>query len=283
MSEIIDGNKIAQEIYQDLRVKIQDLRNQGIAPRLFVVAVGDNPVSSSYIHTKQKKAEEIGIDLEIKSFSAETTKAEILDFLRALNENPQVHGIVVQLPLPENLETQEILDGILPEKDVDCLTSVNNQKLVHAEPLIFLPPAAAAILKILDYCKVDLSSREILLVGSGDLVGKPLAALLLQRGINFRLANEFTEDIEALAKKADVLISATGQPGLIKGEMIKNQAIVIDAGTAGSEGGALQGDVDFAEAASRASLITPVPGGVGPVTVAMLLKNVIKAASPSGI
>lgn len=274
MSIIVDGNKIANEILEDLRVRIHGLRKK---PKLMVFLVGENSASQVYVRIKQKKAAEIGMIVAIQKFAGDMGEDDLIDKIKAKNGDPEVSGIIVQLPLPKNINSEKVLNAIDPEKDVDCLTEVNKLKISKGQ-IRFEPPAAAAILRILDYYKIDLSKGNVLLIGSGDLVGKPLSALFLKRGVNFELANSKTENLRELASRADVIISGVGKPHLISGEMIKKGIVIIDAGTTGSEQGGIFGDVDFESVAPKASLITPVPGGVGPVTVAMLLRNVVKAA-----
>lgn len=279
MAEIIDGNKIAEEMLLDLKNKIGCLKELSLLPlRLAVIMVGQNPASLSYIKKKQEAGEKIGLSVEVKNLPEDISQAELQKIIKDLNDEAGIFGIVVQLPLPEHLDRQEVLNTVRPGLDVDCLTSENQQKLIRGEESLYKPPAAAAILHILESCQMDLATKDILIVGSGDLVGKPLASMLLHQGINFQLANRYTENLEELTKRADVVITGVGLPGLITGKMIKEGAIVIDAGSAASEGGELSGDVELGSVKAKASLIAPVPGGVGPVTVAMLLGNVVKSA-----
>lgn len=276
MPTIVDGNKIAQQILTELRVKSYELRKRGVVPRLVVFLVGENPASLSYIKIKQKKAEEIGTEVEVKKYPENISQRGLQQAIRK-SATQNVSGILVQLPLPQHMNRDEVLNTIPPELDVDCLTTINKQTLIEGKDILFVPPAAAAVLEILDHYKVNLKDKNVLLVGSGDLVGKPLASLLLHRGVNFEIANRYTENLSTLARKADVIIPGVGKEGLITGEMVKEGVVIIDAGTTGSEEGDIVGDVDFASVKDKASLIAPVPGGVGPVTVAMLLKNVVLA------
>ncbi len=272
---IVDGKKIAEEILGNLRLQISDL---GVKPKLVVFLIGQNPSSLVYIKKKQEAGEEIGIEVKVKNYPQTIIQSELQQEIRKFNQEPQVHGILVQLPLPQHLDGQAVLDTIFPELDVDCLTTINKQKLIKGEK-VFLPPAAAAVFKILEFYKINLAKANILIVGSGELVGKPLAAILLNRKINFELANRYTENLPKLARKADVIITGVGKPGLITAEMIKEGAVVIDAGTAVSETGReLRGDVDIESVLPKSKLLSPVPGGVGPVTVAMLLQNVVDSA-----
>ena len=275
MAIIVDGNQIASEILKDLRLRILNL---GIKPRLAVFLIGENQASASYVRIKQKKAAEVGIEVVLQQFEETAPEKDLIAEIRRQNEDPKTSGIIVQLPLTKSIKAEAVLNAIDPKKDVDCLTESNKTKLAKGGKPFFDPPAAAAILHILDYHKIDLTRGNALLVGSGDLVGKPLSALLLRRGVNFKMANRYTEDLEGLMGKADIIITGVGKAGLVRGDFVKDQVVVIDAGTAESEEGEITGDVDFASVSKKASLITPVPGGVGPVTVAMLLRNEVKAA-----
>ncbi len=274
MAMIMNGNLIAGAICKDIRFKIDDLKNRGLTPRLVVVLVGDNPASVSYVRIKHKKAVELGIEVDVKKYPVDVTQKKLLEDLETFNHEKDVRGIIVQLPLPNHLDREAILNAIDPKLDVDCLTGYNKEKLIKGQEPNFYPPSPCAILKVLDYYQVDLKKGNVLLIGSGDLVGKPLAAMLLSRKVNFELANKHTENLPELVAKADVIITGVGKARLITGNMVKDGVVVIDAGTTGSEAGVV-GDVDFESVAKKASFIAPVPGGVGPVTVAMLLRNVV--------
>ncbi len=276
-SRIVDGNYIAREILGELRAKVSHLEAGGVIPRLTVFLVGQNPASLAYVKMKQKRGGELGLAVDVKTYPRSITPQEFQDAIAAENDQGGVAGIIVQLPLPSAWETQKILDTLKPELDVDCLSTTNQQKLIAGQK-VFLPPAPAAVLKILEYYDVNLSEANILLLGSGDLIGKPLAAILLHRNLSFEIANRFTEDLPVLTRKADVIISGVGKPGLLTGEMVKEGAVVIDAGTTGTAEGELRGDVDVPSVLPKVGLLSSVPGGVGPVTVACLLQNVVESA-----
>lgn len=278
MAQIVDGNKIAQEILADLKNKVVKLKSAGIVPRLAVFMVGRNPASRIYISKKQQAGELISIKVEVKSYPDDVSQEKLTEEIKRANAGGSISGIIVQLPLPSHLDKQLILDAVDPELDVDCLTTLNKEKLSAGQKVLFVPPTPAAVLKILQYYDIDLKSAHVLLVGRGDLVGKPLAAILKEQKIDFDLAHSQTQNLAELASRADIIITGVGKPGLIRGEMIKEGAVVIDAGTAGSESGDVRGDVDFESASRKARLISPMPGGVGPVTVAMLLNNVVDSA-----
>ena len=279
MVQIVDGNKIADKILADLAGRIVKFHQAGFSPKLTAIQVGRDPASSLYIKIKQKKAAAIGLLVEAINYPASISQPELQNAISNLSEDKEVCGILVQLPLPNHLDGQKVLDTIPPELDIDCLTSVNKQKIVSGEEFLFKPPAAAAVLVILDYYHIDLPKEDILIVGSGDLIGKPLAAMFLKQNINFEIANRRTENFEELVKKASLIITGAGSPGLVGGEMIRENAILIDAGTTGSETGAIVGDVNIESVRDKARLLAPVPGGVGPVTIAMLFRNVVASAS----
>ena len=287
MTKLVDGKKIAREILDDLKSKIIE---SGIKPRLAVFMVGDDAASLSYTRVKQKRGGEIGINVEIKNFPETIAQEQLLAEIKKANSAADVSGILIQLPLPQHLDRDEALDTIDPKLDVDCLTAENRKLLIEGRPR-FVPPAAAAVMKILEYHHVPLApsftkegdggssaSRNILIVGSGDLIGKPLSAILLNQKVPFQLANRHTENLNKLTREADIILTGAGARGLITGDMIKQGAIIIDAGTSESDYSGFVGDVDTDSVMGKASLLSPVPGGVGPVTVAMLLQNVVESA-----
>lgn len=275
METIVDGNKIAEGVFKDLRYKISQLKAAGRTPRLVVVLVGTNPASINYVNAKQRRAQQLGLEVEIKKRPENISQRQLVQEIQELNQDPKVSGIIVQLPLPEHLDKEKILDSVSPEVDVDCLTTANREKLAAGEEVKFLPPAPQAILRILEDHRVMLRGKSILIVGAGELVGKPLSAMLSREKIKFYLADSQTKNLPELLSQADIVISGVGHANLIRGEMIKAGAVVIDAGTAGEGRGEIHGDVDFPSVVRKAKLVAPVPGGVGPVTIAMLFKNVI--------
>jgi len=277
MVELIDGKKIASRILNELKIEVSKLHAAGIFPRLVVFLAGGDPASISYTKIKKKRAEEIGLAVDLISFPSSVSKHELAQAIEKANREKGVSGILVQLPLPPSLPAQEILDLVLPDLDVDCLNSENKRRLADGDDFRFYPPAPAAIMEILENYNVGLGGH-IVLVGSGQLIGKPLASMLLSRKISFEIANRQTQNFGELVAKADVLISAVGKPGLITGDMVKPGVVVIDAGAAGSEKGEILGDVEVRSVSEKARLLAAVPGGVGPVTVAMVLRNVVKSA-----
>lgn len=275
MARVVDGSKVARRILGELQAKISTF---GLKPKLVVFLIGKNPAAGSYVRIKTKRAEEIGVAVKLIKYPPEAVELQLVTEIHKENEDPNVTGILVQLPLPQQLDREKILNAIDPSKDVDCLTETNKLKLAKMGEMIFYPPAAAAVLEILDYHQVDLSKGNILLIGTGELVGKPLSNLLLRRQVSFNMANRSTPNFAELVSDADIIITGAGVTALVTGDMVKQGVVVIDAGTTGSELGEMSGDVDFESVSKKASLISPVPGGVGPVTVAMLLRNVTNAA-----
>lgn len=275
----MDGNAVAATVLQRLSGRVEAVRAQrGSAPRLGVVLFGNNGSSLSYIRKKQESAKMVGIEVVLLHQEDVTDAAVAKEELRALQEGERLDGLIVQLPLPSSMRasTREILDVIDPSLDVDCLTSVCQSRLADGDPLV-VPPTPASILALLEAYDVDLDGKRVVLVGHGTLVGKPLAALLPGTGAAVTICDRETPDLLACTLEADVVISATGVPGLIIGEMLKEGVVVVDAGTA-IESGGVAGDVDTLSVESVASLVSPVPGGVGPLTVAKLLENVVELA-----
>jgi methylenetetrahydrofolate dehydrogenase (NADP+)/methenyltetrahydrofolate cyclohydrolase len=271
--EIIDGKKIAQDILDKLQLRIQALSTK---PILCDVLVGNDPVSLSYVNIKKRKAEQVGIEFKLAQFNEQISNEELIFEIQKLNSLPNICGLIVQLPLPSHLDRQKVLNSILERIDVDVLTSVNSQKF-YKNDKILIPPTASAVIYLLEISQINLRDKNILVVGHGELVGKPVAYLLKQRGLSVTVADEQTQNLGLLSKEADVIISGTGVPKLITSNMIKPGVIIIDAGTAES-GSSIVGDVDFEGVSGLASFISPVPGGVGPVTVAKLLENVVTVA-----
>jgi len=273
MHKILDGRKIAEKIKGRLKAQVIKMKQK---PGLAVVYAGSDPASLSYIMAKEKAAKEIGVDFLFYKLPAQVSEKKVVNLISGLNQNEKVSGIIVQLPLPAHLPKKEILNAIVPEKDVDVLSDESRKKFEKGEPA-FVPPPAGAVLEFLKTAKRPLEKSTVVVVGRGMLVGEPVAMLLKQRAKKLIICDRKTEDLSIETKKADILISAVGKPNLIKKEMVKRGVVVIDAGTAKYKG-KIVGDVDFADVSPKTSYITPVPGGVGPVTVAMLLANTVKAA-----
>jgi len=271
MVVIFDGKKLAREKEKNLRQQFKLLANKKkTAPKLVSILVGNDPASCLYTRLKKEAAERIGINFEKVEFVEEADDGQIKECIKKLNKNPRVGGIMVQLPLPVSLKDKqkEIVETIVPTKDVDCLTATNLGRLVMGE-MILLPATVRGIWEILEKAGINektIVGKNVFVLGRSDIVGKPLANLLINRGATVTVCHRQTKDPACLIKRADIIISATGSPNLVKGEMVKEGAIVIDVGSP-------KGDIDFDSVVKKASFITPVPGGVGPMTVVSLLEN----------
>ncbi len=270
---VINGKQMAADIIAELKSKIKQLPTP---PVLAVIQVGDDEASTIYVKHKQKAATEVGISTCFYGFAKDCSQKELLDLIHTLNKDPEVSGILVQLPLPEQLNEQEILDSIDYKKDVDGFHPYNVGLLQNGYKKALLAATPKGIMHILDTVSPDLSGKHALVLGCSVIVGKPTAMLLLQRGCTVTLAHDKTVNLSELTKQADILVVACGCPEMVKGSWIKDGAIVIDVGI-NRLNGRLCGDVEFTAACNKASYITPVPGGVGPLTVAMLLENTFEA------
>lgn len=278
MSEIIDGKAIAKRIREEIKGEVESLKkDKGITPKLAVILVGENPASEAYVRGKEKACTEVGIESPLYRFPTEIKEEEILKLIEKLNTDPTVHGILLQLPLPKGLDAVKILTAILPEKDVDGLHPYNMGKLFKGEEPLFIPCTPQGIIELLLSTGVEIKGKKAVVVGRSNLVGKPVAMLLLFAHATLTMCHTRTKDLKAETSAADILIAAAGKPKMVTKEMVKPGAIVIDVGISRTEKG-LCGDVDFNQVKEIASYITPVPGGVGPMTVAMLLRNTVVAA-----
>lgn len=278
-AKIINGKEIAAQVRAELKSEIQALKEKtGVTPGLTVVLVGENPASLVYVRNKIKACEEVGINSVQHKLPETTTHEELLGLIRKLNASKEVHGILVQLPLPKQINEEEILEEISPSKDVDGFHPYNVGRLMIGNPVL-QPCTPYGVMRLLDSTGVDLSGKDAVVVGRSNIVGKPMAMMLLKRNATVTVCHSKTKDLVERVKKADILVAAIGRAEFIKGEWVKEGAIVIDVGMNRTMEGKLVGDVDFEGASERASFITPVPGGVGPMTIAMLLKNTVVAAS----
>ena len=274
---IIDGKQIAQQLRTGWKLRADRLNALGVAPGLAVVMVGDNPASQIYVRNKIRACREIGIRSEEHSLAADSPLATVLALIDRLNADAGVHGILVQLPLPPQLAPQAVIERIATEKDVDGLHPGNLGRLLAGHPR-FLPCTPAGIMEMLKTTGLNLAGKEAVVVGRSNIVGKPVALLLLQAGATVTLCHSQTRDLAQHTRRADVLVCAIGKARAIGGEMVKAGAAVIDVGINRSPEGKLIGDVDYGAALQRAGWITPVPGGVGPMTIAMLMGNAILSA-----
>lgn len=287
MAEIIDGKKIAQEIKDELRSKMEELKNSGCVPGLTVVIVGEDPASQIYVRMKTKASQELGMHSETIALPVETQQTKLLGLIDQLNKDDSVHGILVQLPLPGQIDEDVVINSISPDKDVDGFHPVNRGKLVVGEDS-FVPCTPLGIQAMLLRSGFNPGGKHVVIVGRSKIVGRPLAILMIQKksGANatVTVCHTGTKDIGYFTRQADILVAAIGRPEVIKGDMIKEGAAVIDVGVnrvdapETEKGYQIVGDVDFETASQRAAAISPVPGGVGPMTIAMLLNNTIKSA-----
>jgi len=278
MSIIIDGTKIAQDIRRSVREEtLAFTEKTGVVPGLAVVLAGDDPASKVYVGRKAKACAEAGFLSREYKLSADVGEAELLALIRDLNNDPQIHGILVQLPLPKHIATDKIIAAIDPSKDVDGFHPANVGRLVTGSPL-FVPCTPRGIMELIARTGISLSGKDAVVIGRSNIVGKPMAFLLLAQNATVTMCHSKTRDLPAAARRADVLIAAIGKPRMITADMVKEGAAVIDVGVNRLENGKLAGDVAFDEVAPKTSAITPVPGGVGPMTIAMLMKNTLDAA-----
>jgi methylenetetrahydrofolate dehydrogenase (NADP+)/methenyltetrahydrofolate cyclohydrolase len=275
-AKLIDGKALAASIRADLKVRVQSLKERGHCPGLAVVLVGDNPASQVYVRNKIKACADTGIRSFEHRLPAETTEAELLALIDRLNRDDSVDGILVQLPVPRHISEARIIAAIAPEKDADGFHPINVGNLVVGRPG-FLPCTPYGVMKMIDSTGYDLTGKRAVVIGRSNIVGKPQALLLLRRNATVTVAHSRTENLAEVTREADVLIAAVGRAKLIKADMIKPGALVIDVGMNRDENGKLCGDVDTAAAMEVAGWISPVPGGVGPMTIAMLLTNTVEA------
>lgn len=285
-AQVIDGKKVAQEIRAELRAQTSRLAQRGIVPGLAVILVGDDPASVSYVTGKERACRENGLRSFEHRLPATVAESELLALVRACNIDPDVHGILVQLPLPAHIDENKVVATIAPDKDVDGFTPVNIGLLALDSPC-YLPCTPAGIVELIRHSEVPTNGAHAVIVGRSNIVGRPLMNLLIRRSINatVTICHTGTRNLDELCRNADILISSVGRPGLIRGDMVKMGACVIDVGESQIEdrsrprGYRLVGDVDYEAASERAGWITPVPGGVGPMTITMLLKNTVQAAT----
>lgn len=274
---ILDGRAVAQKVLAEVREGVAALRASGVVPTLAVVLVGDDPPSRIYVNNKKKAAEGVGIASQDHLHPAGLEQPALLDLLRRLNADPGVHGILLQLPLPKGLDEAEAVETIAPDKDVDGLHPTNLGRLLAGAPTV-VPCTPAGCLEILDHYGAPLVGAEAVVIGRSRLVGKPLAQLLLARHATVTMCHTRTRDLAAHVRRADVVCVAAGRAGVVTGEMVKPGAWVVDVGINRLETGKVVGDIDFASVSGVAHAVTPVPGGVGPMTIACLMLNTLRAA-----
>jgi methylenetetrahydrofolate dehydrogenase (NADP+)/methenyltetrahydrofolate cyclohydrolase len=277
-AQLIDGKVISKAVKDDVRARVAALIAKGVRPGLATVLVGDDPASQVYVRNKQRTCEELGMHTVGHNLPATTSESDLLALIHRLNEDPAIHGILVQLPLPKPLRSEPILNAMSPDKDADGLHPFNMGKLLMGEPR-FVPCTPAGVIAMLDYHKLPIEGKNAVVVGRSNLVGKPAALLLLHRHATVTVCHSKTPNLAEVCRRADILVAAIGKANFITADMVKPGAVVIDVGINRLPDGKLVGDVDFAAVSPKAAWITPVPGGVGPMTIAMLMQNTMLAAS----
>lgn len=276
-AQILNGKELSVKIKEDLRKETEALKEKGINPGLAVIIVGDDPASRVYVNNKKKACEECGFYSEEYALPKETTEEELLKLIDTLNNKKEINGILVQLPLPKGIDSEKVLLSIRPEKDVDAFHPVNVGKIMIGN-FDFLPCTPAGVMELIRLTNIDVCGKECVVVGRSNIVGKPQAMLLLHENGTVTICHSRTKNLKEVCRRADILVAAVGKAKFITADMVKEGAIVIDVGMNRDENGKLCGDVAYDEVSEVASAITPVPGGVGPMTIAMLMKNTLKAA-----
>lgn len=277
MYQLIDGKAVAKTIREELRKESDSLKMNGIIPRLAVILVGDDAASKIYVKNKSKACEDVGIEYEEVILDADTSMNEILRVIDELNERQDINGILLQSPIPKGLDIQSAFERINYKKDVDGFNPLNVGKLMIGQDT-FISCTPYGILKLLEYYNIPIEGKHAVIIGRSNIVGKPLAQCLLKENATVTICHSKTANLPEITQKADILISAVGKINLVTEDMVKQDAVVIDVGMNRDSNGKLKGDVDFDNVKEKTSYITPVPGGVGPMTIAMLMNNVIKAA-----
>src|SRR5690625_2627409 len=277
VAKIISGKQIAEQLRNEMKLEVAELKQNNILPHLSVILIGDDPASHSYVNGKERASKEVGISSDIIKLPAETTERELIQTISNLNENDTVHGILVQLPLPEHINEQKIIETIDPKKDVDGFHPTNIGRIIVRKKS-FLPCTPYGIIKMLQSENISIEGKHVVVVGRSNIVGKPMGQLLLNENATVTYCHSRTKDIQKYTKQADIIIVAIGKANAIDASYIKENAVVIDVGVNRTESGKLTGDVHFDDVKNIASFITPVPGGVGPLTITMLLMNTVQAA-----
>ncbi|MCC7203221.1 MAG: bifunctional methylenetetrahydrofolate dehydrogenase/methenyltetrahydrofolate cyclohydrolase FolD [Nitrospirae bacterium] len=276
-AKIIDGKSVARHIIENIAKEVNKLRHEGIHPGLAVVLVGNNPASMVYVRNKGEACRSAGIYSEEHRLPEDASEDELLRLIERLNNDNKINGILVQLPLPERINKDNVLKAISPEKDVDGFHEINMGRLITGQDGL-VPCTPLGIIKLLDHYHITVEGKNAVIVGRSNIVGKPVALMLLNRNATVTICHTRTKNMQEVCRQADILIAAVGRSHMISGDMIKEGAVVVDVGINRQADGKLAGDVDFERASEKASWITPVPGGVGPMTIAMLLYNTVKAA-----
>lgn len=278
MAVIIDGKRVAKEIRENLNIKCKELKQRGVTPKLAVIMVGDNKASQVYVRNKSKACEEVGIQFEEYLLDENTEQEELIELIEKLNQNKNINGILLQSPIPRNLDINEAFRKITHEKDVDGFNPINVGKLCLNQDT-FVSCTPYGIMKLFESYDIDLESKNVVILGRSNIVGKPLIQCCLNKNATVTVCHSKTKDLSKYTKNADIVISAIGKAKFVTADMVKKGAVIIDVGINRTDDGKITGDVDFENVSKKASYITPVPGGVGPMTIAMLMNNVIKASN----
>ena len=277
MAKLIDGKAVSASVRAQVAQEVAAMKEKGVTPGLAVVIVGDDPASRTYVNNKKKACAETGIYSEEYALPASTTQEELLELVRTLNEKPDIHGILVQSPLPKGLDEEAVIEEINPRKDVDAFHPQNVGRIMIGN-FHFLPCTPAGVIELIRSQGIEIAGKNCVVIGRSNIVGKPMAMLLLHNNGTVTICHSKTKNLAAICREADILVAAVGRPKFVTEDMVKPGAVVIDVGMDRDKNGKLCGDVDFAHVEPKAGYITPVPGGVGPMTIAMLLKNTITAA-----
>lgn len=276
MAIIIDGKKVSAQVKEQVRIETEELVKKGIKPGLAVIIVGDDPASRVYVNNKKKACEKVGFLSKEFALPATTTQEELLALVNELNEDREINGILCQLPLPKGLDEKAVIEAISPLKDVDAFHASNVGKIMIGD-YDFLPCTPAGVMEMLHSYNIPVEGKECVVIGRSNIVGKPMAMLLLHENGTVTITHSRTKNLKEVTKRADILVAAIGKPKFVTADMVKEGAVVIDVGMDRDENGKLCGDVDFETVKEKCSAITPVPGGVGPMTIAVLMKNTLKA------
>lgn len=276
MAIIIDGKKVSAQVKEQVRIETEELVKKGIKPGLAVIIVGDDPASRVYVNNKKKACEKVGFLSKEFALPATTTQEELLALVNELNEDKEINGILCQLPLPKDLDEKAVIEAISPLKDVDAFHASNVGKIMIGD-YDFLPCTPAGVMEMLHSYNIPVEGKECVVIGRSNIVGKPMAMLLLHENGTVTITHSRTKNLKEVTKRADILVAAIGKPKFVTADMVKEGAVVIDVGMDRDENGKLCGDVDFENVKEKCSAITPVPGGVGPMTIAVLMKNTLKA------
>lgn len=276
MAIIIDGKKVSAQVKEQVRIETEELVKKGIKPGLAVIIVGDDPASRVYVNNKKKACEKVGFLSKEFALPATTTQEELLSLVKELNEDKEINGILCQLPLPKGLDEKAVIEAISPLKDVDAFHASNVGKIMIGD-YDFLPCTPAGVMEMLHSYNIPVEGKECVVIGRSNIVGKPMAMLLLHENGTVTITHSRTKNLKEVTKRAEILVAAIGKPKFVTADMVKEGAVVIDVGMDRDENGKLCGDVDFENVKAKCSAITPVPGGVGPMTIAVLMKNTLKA------